>query len=60
MNRGRLSKSAPASVVMSIRNGCSLVFCPLSLRRAIFLEQQSGLYSREGIEPVPAGAPDCE
>ena len=22
--------------------------------------QQTGLYSREGIEPVPGGAPDCE
>ena len=61
LSRGWLSKSAPASVVMSIRNGFSLPFCPLALcRKDHYLQQQSGLYSREGIEPVPGGAPDCE
>ena len=31
--RGQLSKNAPASVVMSIRNGFSLTLCPLALSR---------------------------
>ena len=33
LSRGWLSKSTPASVVMSIRNGFSLPFCPLALSR---------------------------
>ena len=62
VSRGWLSKSASASVVMSIRNGFSLLFCPLvlSLGRAMYLQQQTGLYSRKGIEPVTGEAHDCE
>ena len=30
-----MSKSTPASVVMSIRNGFSLPFCPLALSRCV-------------------------
>ena len=33
LSQGWLSKSAPASVVVSIRNGFSLPFCPLALSR---------------------------
>ena len=52
---------APASVVISIRNGVSLPFCPLvSVGRVMYLQPQTGLYSREGIALVPGGAPDCE
>ena len=33
LSRGWLSKSYPVSVVMSIRNGFNLPFCPLALSR---------------------------
>ena len=62
LSRGWLSKGVLASVVMTIRNGFSLLFGPLalSLGRVMYLQQPTGLYSREGIEPVPGEAPDCE
>ena len=63
LSQGWLSKSAPASIVMPIRSRFSLPFCPLALSRKGYISStvvQTELYSREGIEPVPGGAPDCE
>ena len=58
--RGWLSTSAPASVVVSIRNVFSLPFFPLALsRKGMYFQQQTGLCSLKGIEPVSGGAPDC-
>ena len=54
-------EECPASIVMSIHNGFSLQFVRWrSLGRAVYLQQQTGLCSREGIGPVPGGASDCE
>ena len=53
LSQGWLSKSAPASVVMSIRNEFSLPLLSasssLSEGPCIFSNKQTGLYSREGI-----------
>ena len=60
LRRGWLSKSAPASVVVSIRNGLSLPFSPLALsRKGMYLQQKTGLCSLEGIEALSGGALGC-
>ena len=60
LRRGGLSKSAPASVAMSICDGISLPFCPLALSRKSHVSSTTNyICSCEGVEPVPGGEHDC-
>ena len=61
LRREWLSKSALASVGMPIRKGFNLLFRSLafSLGRVMCLQLQTGICSREGIEPVPRGVFNC-